>query len=123
MVSGITGHAEAVRVVFNSKTIEYAALLRTFWENHDPTQGDRQGNDIGPHYRSGLWATADAQLSTALASRDAYQPVLISHGSARSPLRSRRLAAFTSPTPGTSSSWPNTRAGTARSVRSVTPTR
>ena len=78
--SGRTGHAEVVRVVFDPCVTSYAALLKIFWENHDPTQGMRQGNDIGAQYRSGIYAFGDAQLAAAMASRDAYQPVLRAAG-------------------------------------------
>jgi peptide-methionine (S)-S-oxide reductase len=71
--SGLTGHAEVVRVVFDPRRTSYAALLKIFWESHDPTQGMRQGNDVGSQYRSGIYTTSDAQREAALASRDAYQ--------------------------------------------------
>jgi peptide-methionine (S)-S-oxide reductase len=71
--SGRTGHTEAVRVVFDPAKTSYAALLRIFWESHDPTQGMRQGNDVGSQYRSGIYTTSDGQREAALASRDAYQ--------------------------------------------------
>jgi peptide-methionine (S)-S-oxide reductase len=74
--TGLTGHAEAVLVVFDPKVISYEELLVVFWENHDPTQGMRQGNDIGTCYRSGLYPTSDAQLKTAAASRDMFQAEL-----------------------------------------------
>ena len=74
--TGRTGHAEVVQVVFNPHEISYAELLRTFWENHDPTQGMRQGNDIGTTYRSALYYLNDAQRAEAEASRDAYQAAL-----------------------------------------------
>src|SRR3990172_9599625 len=70
---GLTGHTEAVRVVFDPKRTDYAALLQIFWEAHDPTQGMRQGNDVGTQYRSAIYATSAAQREAALASRDAYQ--------------------------------------------------
>jgi peptide-methionine (S)-S-oxide reductase len=70
--SGRTGHAEVVRVVFDPKVISYEALLKLFWENHDPTQGMRQGNDVGSQYRSGIYTYGDAQKRAAEASRDAY---------------------------------------------------
>jgi peptide-methionine (S)-S-oxide reductase len=74
--SGKTGHTEAVLVVFDPAVITYDALLRLFWENHDPTQGMRQGNDVGTQYRSGIYTLGDEQLEQATASRDAYQDVL-----------------------------------------------
>ncbi|MCL4675480.1 MAG: peptide-methionine (S)-S-oxide reductase MsrA [Pararhodobacter sp.] len=74
--TGMTGHNELVRVVFDPAVIGYDQLLRVFWENHDPTQGMRQGNDRGTQYRSGLYATTPAQRLAAEASRDAYQPRL-----------------------------------------------
>lgn len=74
--SGLTGHNEVVLVVFDPKTISYAALLKIFWESHDPTQGMRQGNDVGTQYRSGIYVWSEAQRKTAEASRDAYQLAL-----------------------------------------------
>jgi len=74
--SGRTGHAEVVRVIFDPGQIELEHLLRVFWEAHDPTQGDRQGNDIGSQYRSAIYATSEGQLRVAERSRDAYQQAL-----------------------------------------------
>ncbi|WP_298743802.1 peptide-methionine (S)-S-oxide reductase MsrA [uncultured Brevundimonas sp.] len=74
--TGLTGHAEVVQVVFNPHEIGYAELLRVFWENHDPTQGMRQGNDVGTTYRSAIYYLSDAQRAEAEASRDAYQAAL-----------------------------------------------
>src|SRR5919204_3227725 len=71
--SGRTGHAEVVLVVFDPKRISYADLLRTFWENHDPTQGMRQGNDVGTQYRSAIYTTSDAQREAAESSRRVFQ--------------------------------------------------
>lgn len=71
--SGRTGHAEVVRVIFDPAQVSYATLLRHFWERHDPTQGMRQGNDIGTQYRSVIYCTSEAQQAEAIASRDAYQ--------------------------------------------------
>ncbi len=78
--TGRTGHTEAVLVVYDPKTISYAALLKTFWENHDPTQGMRQGNDVGTQYRSGVYTLNDVQVMAATASRDAYQAALAARG-------------------------------------------
>lgn len=71
--SGLTGHAEVVLVVFDPRRVSYEDLLRVFWENHDPTQGMRQGNDVGTQYRSAIYTYDDAQRRAAEASRDAYQ--------------------------------------------------
>jgi len=78
--SGMTGHTEAVLVVFDPGTIRYEELLRTFWENHDPTQGMRQGNDIGTQYRSGIYYFDDQQRRAAEASREAFQKQLTAAG-------------------------------------------
>jgi peptide-methionine (S)-S-oxide reductase len=81
--SGLTGHAEVVHVVFDPSTIRYEDLLRTFWENHDPTQGFRQGNDVGTQYRSLIGWADDAQRAAAEASRDAFQARLTAAGFGR----------------------------------------
>jgi peptide-methionine (S)-S-oxide reductase len=78
--SGLTGHNEVVRVVYNPNVITYADLLRVFWEGHDPTQGMRQGNDIGTQYRSGIYVYGKAQETAALASRERFGLVLEAHG-------------------------------------------
>jgi peptide-methionine (S)-S-oxide reductase len=78
--SGRTGHAEVVRVVFDPALLSYERLLREFWESHDPTQGMRQGNDVGTQYRSGIYPYDPAQRVAALASRDAYQRALAAAG-------------------------------------------
>ena len=78
--SGGTGHTEAVLVVFDPAKVTYEDLLRVFWENHDPTQGMRQGNDVGTQYRSAIYTTSDAQRRAAEASRDRYQADLVRHG-------------------------------------------
>ena len=74
--SGRTGHNEVVQVVFDPRKISYERLLRTFWENHDPTQGMRQGNDVGTQYRSGIYVYAPEQRSAAEASKRAYGEAL-----------------------------------------------
>jgi peptide-methionine (S)-S-oxide reductase len=78
--SGATGHAEVVLAVFDPAATSYEAMLRLFWENHDPTQGMRQGNDVGTQYRSALYWTSEAQRQAALASREAYQAELTAAG-------------------------------------------
>jgi peptide-methionine (S)-S-oxide reductase len=78
--SGLTGHTEVVRVVFDPRQTGYAALLRIFWEAHDPTQGMRQGNDVGTQYRSAIYTHSAAQRAAALASRESYQARLAAAG-------------------------------------------
>ncbi|TQJ89626.1 peptide-methionine (S)-S-oxide reductase MsrA [Streptomyces sp. SLBN-31] len=78
--SGLTGHTEVVRVVFDPALISYERLLKTFWESHDPTQGFRQGNDVGTQYRSAIHTHTPEQATTAEASRKAYQRVLTDAG-------------------------------------------
>jgi peptide-methionine (S)-S-oxide reductase len=78
--SGHTGHAEVVQVAFDPAIVSYETLLKKFWEGHDPTQGMRQGNDVGTQYRSAVYATTDAQLEAAKASRDMYQEQLHASG-------------------------------------------
>ena len=78
--TSLTGHTEAVQVVYDPAQASYETLLKAFWENHDPTQGMRQGNDRGSQYRSAVYTTSDAQLATAKASREMYQRALTAAG-------------------------------------------
>jgi peptide-methionine (S)-S-oxide reductase len=78
--SGRTGHAEVVRVVYYPAALSFESLLKLFWESHDPTQGMRQGNDVGTQYRSAIYVTTPEQLAAAEASRAAYQRVLTKAG-------------------------------------------
>jgi peptide-methionine (S)-S-oxide reductase len=78
--TGRTGHNEVVLVVYDPQLVSYEALLKTFWESHDPTQGMRQGNDVGTQYRSGIYVTSEAQRKAAEASKAAYQKVLSANG-------------------------------------------
>ena len=81
--SGRTGHTEAVLAVFHPEQTSYEELLRIFWEGHDPTQGMRQGNDVGTQYRSAIYWTAEAQRDVALASRNSFQEALARAGYGR----------------------------------------
>jgi peptide-methionine (S)-S-oxide reductase len=78
--SGMTGHAEVVLVVFDPKRVSYDDLLKVFWESHDPTQGMRQGNDVGTQYRSGIYYYDEAQHASAERTRDEYQRALSTSG-------------------------------------------
>lgn len=78
--TGNTGHNEVVQVVFLPTEVSYEKLLKLFWESHDPTQGMRQGNDVGTQYRSGIYVASDKQKRAALASRDRYQSALTDAG-------------------------------------------
>jgi peptide-methionine (S)-S-oxide reductase len=78
--TGMTGHNEVVRVAFDPRKTSYAEMLRVFWENHDPTQGMRQGNDVGTQYRSGIYAHDEAQKKAAEASLAEYQKLLTAAG-------------------------------------------
>ena len=81
--SGRTGHTETVRVVFDPSMVTYEALLKQFWEGHDPTQGMRQGNDVGSQYRSAIFTTTPAQEAAARASLETYQQALSAAGRGR----------------------------------------
>ena len=87
--SGFTNHTEAVLVVFDPKKVSYEALLKAFWEGHDPTQGMRQGNDSGTQYRSAVYAYGEGQLKAALASKDVYENELLKlkHGKITTEIR------------------------------------
>jgi peptide-methionine (S)-S-oxide reductase len=78
--TGRTGHNEAVLVLFDPRAVSYETLLKVFWESHNPTQGMRQGNDVGTQYRSGIYVYSPEQRRHAEASRDAYQPMLMKAG-------------------------------------------
>jgi peptide-methionine (S)-S-oxide reductase len=78
--SARTGHAEVVKIVFDPAKVSYAQILKTFWEGHNPTEGMRQGNDVGTQYRSAIYVASDAQKQTALATRDAFQLALSAKG-------------------------------------------
>ncbi len=82
LCTGLTGHSEVVRVVFDPASVSLASLLRLFWEGHDPTQGMRQGSDLGTQYRSGLYVYDEAQRAAAEASKEHYQKALFEAGMA-----------------------------------------
>jgi len=92
--SGSTGHAEVVLVVFDPAIVSYAELLRIFWESHDPTQGMRQGNDIGTQYRSAIYTHDDAQLAAAQSSMRDYQAELAAAGFGRITTEIEPLSTF-----------------------------
>jgi peptide-methionine (S)-S-oxide reductase len=92
--SGLTGHAEVVQVVFETGATSYDEMLRLFWEGHDPTQGMRQGNDVGTQYRSGIYWYSEAQRDAAQRSRDMYQQVLAEAGYGEITTEIREAPAF-----------------------------
>ena len=115
--SGRTGHNEVVLVVYDPKKISYEQLLKTFWESHDPTQGMRQGNDVGTQYRSGIYVSTTAQRKAAEASKAMYDKELKSKRlRRRSPPRSSTRRRSISPRTITSSIWRRTRWAIAASA-------
>ena len=94
--SGMTGHTEVVRVVFDPEKLDFSALLQVFWENHDPTQGLRQGNDVGSQYRSAIYCFDDEQRAVAERSRAAYQVALTAagHGAITTEIAGERVFYF-----------------------------
>ena len=122
--SARTGHTEVVLVVFDPAVISYEQLLKVFWEDHDPTQGMRQGNDIGTQYRSAIYVRPPEQEAAAPASRDALPGAADARpATARSPPRSRRSASSSTPRTTTSSTSTRCPAATARSTRPASPAR
>ena len=122
--SGRTGHNEVVLVVFRPAEIPYEEVLRLFWEGHDPTQGMRQGNDVGTQYRSGIYTYSEAQAEAARASRDAVRRApRRRRATARSPPRSSPRGRSTTPRTTTSSTSRRTRTGTAGSAARACPAR
>ncbi len=110
--SGMTGHAEVVLAVFDPEETSYDEMLRIFWEGHDPTQGMRQGNDVGTQYRSAIYAESDEQLAAAERSKAMYEEALAATGS----VRSRRRSAASRP----STTQRTTTSSTSRRTRTVT---
>ena len=115
--SGLTGHTEVVLVVYDPAVISYDELLKVFWENHDPTQGMRQGGDIGTQYRSGIYYATDAERDAAIKSRDAFQKGADrGRATVRSRPRSCRRPSSTTRRRTTSSTSRRTRTATAGSA-------
>jgi peptide-methionine (S)-S-oxide reductase len=114
--SGRTGHNEVVLVVYDPKKISYEQLLKTFWESHDPTQGMRQGNDVGTQYRSGIYVFTPEQRAAAEASKAAYARRSPPSAWGRSPRKSSMLRRSTSPKITTSNTWRRTRTAIAASA-------
>ncbi len=121
--SGRTGHNEVVLVVYDPKKISYERLLKTFWENHDPTQGMRQGNDVGTQYRSGIYTFSPAQRAAAEASRRAMPRRLPLRAWVQSPPRFVTRRRSTSPRITTSNIWRRIRTAIAASAVPASPAR
>ena len=105
--SGRTGHTEVVRVVWSAPAIDFSDLLKLFWECHDPTQGDRQGNDCGSQYRSAIYTTNSRQLELARASQASYQQALTAKGFDAITTEIKAIRPSSQPRTTTSSTWPN----------------
>jgi hypothetical protein len=118
----MTAH-RVVLVVFDPKQTSYDELLRIFWENHDPTQGMRQGNDVGTQYRSAIYTFSPEQQRAAEASRAAYQDRLTEAGTAASAPRSRKRRRFITPRTTISNTWPRIRVVIAESAERASPAR
>ena len=115
--SGRTGHNEVVLVVYDPKKVSYEALLKTFWESHDPTQGMRQGNDVGTQYRSGIYVRRPAQRAGGGGLQGGLpEGAVAPTATGRSPPRSSTRRSSISPRTITSSIWPRTRTATAASA-------
>lgn len=121
--SGRTGHTEVVLVVFDPNKISYERLLKIFWENHNPTEGMRQGNDFGTQYRSAIHTYSDAQKKAADESKALYQKALLQKVSAPSPQRSRLPASSISPRTTMSNIWPRIPPAIAVSAAPACPAR
>ena len=121
--SGQTGHTEAVRVVFDPSKVAYADLVKAFFEFHDPTQGMRQGNDVGTQYRSAVYTLSDEQAETAKRLRAAYEPLLLERGYGAITTEVSRRRRTTTPRTCTSSTSRRTRTATAATAPRASPSR
>jgi peptide-methionine (S)-S-oxide reductase len=123
--TGRTGHTEAVMVVYDPSVVDLEVLLKAFWENHDPTQLNGQGNDVGTQYRTAVYPTTDEQLAAVRASLERYQAALTRPATGSSPPRcgpSPTPARSTTPRPTTSSTCSRTPAATATTASARSPT-